>query len=1312
MTSPTITERERTVLRTLIELSTERDERETSISGRYKSDRAAAEREIEERLREIEERYNRQKSTAEDEYQSAREEATVRHRRDYKKTKQEYESERFRVGEQADHDEAQTRKKWEEARWTAETVYEAKEKQPKKTYDRNIESLQQKKGLLTSLERQAAEALRRSWMGGVARAADQSEAPGESTPTEGPDEYDRAAQELDERCTAATDQLHRLRRQFSRRLYEGGRPLLIPLFVLAAAASGLGWMTEWRFDRLFAEFAIGAGAVSLVLLVVLYILARKGAGREYAALKRAVHSAHDLRRRCRDLAAAKRAREERQLIAERDEELQAADDKYGPRLEKIRQLRDQLIQELDEKYTRLLANIKERRTRELADIDQRHESRMGDLETKYKLDRETAQRDHEARRQEIEETFQSDWEQLERRWREGMAWIHSEVEQINSLDRQLFPPWSDEQWRQWSPPTSFAPGVHYGEHDVNLKRIPGGIPRDERLLDVGPMEFTLPAVLDFPRRSSLLIETADGGRERGVATLQNVMLRLLTAFPPGKVRFTIVDPVGLGQNFAGFMHLADYEEAFVADRIWTETRHIEQRLLDLTEHMENVIQKYLRNDFETITEYNVHAGEIAEPFRFLVIANFPVNFSESAARRLTSIIDSGARCGVYTLISVDTRQQMPQGLQVDDLRKGGVVLAMNGEEVTCRDEDFAHVPLELESPPPPEFITETLRVVGESAKDSSRVEVPFKHVIPTRDQYWSRSCDTELTVPLGRAGATKLQMLSLGRGISQHVLIAGKTGSGKSTLLHVLVTNLAVHYHPDEVEFYLVDFKKGVEFKTYATYDLPHAKVVAIESDREFGLSVLHRVDDELKRRGELFRKLGVQDIAGYRRTDHPERMPRTLLVIDEFQEFFVEDDKLAQDAALLLDRLVRQGRAFGIHVLLGSQTLAGAYSLARSTIGQMAVRVALQCSEADAMLIMHDDNTAARLLSRPGEAIYNDQSGALEGNSPFQIVWLPEEVRDKHLGEIESLVQETGYRRHEPLIVFEGNVPADVRRNDRLRETLDAAESEVAPAAPVAWLGDAIAIKEPTAAALRRQSGCNVMMVGQRDEAALAMQAVSMVSLAAQTSADITDGARFYVLDGAPADHPNAGYMQTVARALPHDVQVVGWHDVEAAMNELGEELDRRQTGNVTQAPPIYLFIYGLQRFRMLRQEEDFGFSSPSEEPQTISPDKHFGNVLRDGPPYGLHTIVWCDTYNNLSRALDRKAVREFDMRVLFQMSSADSSSLLDSPMASMLGQQRAIFFSEDHGILEKFRPYALPDDNWLKEVAETLRRKTADMT
>jgi DNA segregation ATPase FtsK/SpoIIIE-like protein len=226
----------------------------------------------------------------------------------------------------------------------------------------------------------------------------------------------------------------------------------------------------------------------------------------------------------------------------------------------------------------------------------------------------------------------------------------------------------------------------------------------------------------------------------------------------------------------------------------------------------------------------------------------------------------------------------------------------------------------------------------------------------------------------------------------------------------VLITSLVLTYSPEELELYLVDFKKGVEFKTYAANRLPHASVVAIGSDRAFGLNVLQGLDAELRRRGELFRMARASDLASFRR-EGGMPMTRVVLVMDEFQELFAVADEIATAAAQILDRLARQGRAFGIHLILATQSLAGAFagdhSLARSTIAQMQVRIALPCDETDSRLILAGDNTAARLLDRPGAAIYNAHGGASEGNEPMQVAWLPADERDGYLARLRELAVE-----------------------------------------------------------------------------------------------------------------------------------------------------------------------------------------------------------------------------------------------------------------------------------------------------------------
>ena len=90
-----------------------------------------------------------------------------------------------------------------------------------------------------------------------------------------------------------------------------------------------------------------------------------------------------------------------------------------------------------------------------------------------------------------------------------------------------------------------------------------------------------------------------------------------------------------------------------------------------------------------------------------------------------------------------------------------------------------HLPLTLETPPNAERFRQIVDQVGVLAADANRVELPFESLAPTPEKIWSEDCSHELVIPIGRAGATSWQSVRLGRGTSQHVLIAGENGFGE-----------------------------------------------------------------------------------------------------------------------------------------------------------------------------------------------------------------------------------------------------------------------------------------------------------------------------------------------------------------------------------------------------------------------------------------------------------------------------------------------------------------------------------------------------
>jgi hypothetical protein len=176
---------------------------------------------------------------------------------------------------------------------------------------------------------------------------------------------------------------------------------------------------------------------------------------------------------------------------------------------------------------------------------------------------------------------------------------------------------------------------------------------------------------------------------------------------------------------------------------------------------------------------------------------------------------------------------------------------------------------------------------------------------------------------------------------------------------------------------------------------------------------------------------------------------------------------------------------------------------------------------------------------------------------------------------------------------------------------------------------------------------------------------------------------------------------MDHLIKSVPQKTIQASNSNLAEVMSALAEELKQR-ADNESSGPEIFVLVQGLQNFKKLRSEDEFSFSSSSSDGP--NPAAILQNLITEGSARGIHVIITCDTYNNVSRFLGRKALTEFEMRVVFQMSASDSASLIDAPAASTLGLHRALLYNDREGSLETFRPYAQPGGDWIEEVSRQL--------
>jgi DNA segregation ATPase FtsK/SpoIIIE, S-DNA-T family len=466
-----------------------------------------------------------------------------------------------------------------------------------------------------------------------------------------------------------------------------------------------------------------------------------------------------------------------------------------------------------------------------------------------------------------------------------------------------------------------------------------------------------------------------------------------------------------------------------------------------------------------------------------------------------------------------------------------------------------------------------------------------------------------------------------------------------------MISSMAARYDPDELEFYLLDFKEGVSFAQFApgrrdrTW-LPHARLVGvnINTDREFGVALLQFLADEMRRRAEAAKAHEVTKLEELRAADPDGRWPRIVAVIDEFQYLFAERDAVTRAATTLLEDVARRGRSQGIHLVLASQDVSGieAFWGRPAIFEQFVLRIALP----RARRVLADLNDATLDLPR-WHAVLNHESGIKHGN---EIVRIPDATGRGSVDEVQRVLHEQFHAGRSEPHLFDGSMAP---------RAADLAAALPADGVTRALVGQRIDVAESAATvSLPAAPGRNVGVLGSLADDAVRVLGAAAGSLAGQFP---QGGLDVIVAPLVTEAAEPASRLVSAFGATGHAAETVSMDGFKARVEALAADVTRRLAGGPRRSTVLVLYAADAAETTLERDGTEA-----------------LRKVLRFGPETGVHVLGWWRGVARLRALLTMSAsVDDLGAWVALDVQGAELGPLAPGMMVSWSPRPgRGLFF------------------------------------
>ena len=355
-------------------------------------------------------------------------------------------------------------------------------------------------------------------------------------------------------------------------------------------------------------------------------------------------------------------------------------------------------------------------------------------------------------------------------------------------------------------------------------------------------------------------------------------------------------------------------------------------------HCEDIFKKIgSRRDL-----YELYETDKTDPFNLVILRRGLVDGNGYASSDTLSLIkllsdnaDTGHRCGIRFLI-VDGGNHNDKSISENNLYQIRQIVRNCELVMHYKDERFytenkpINVLYHINSND--QFIQKRAQKLAEEINRTENNFVPLTDVF-NNDKFVP--IENIIRIPVGKSADEMIELplsckdeAGTADGSCVGYMVIGQTGSGKSSLFDSIVLNGCRKYSPNDLQFWLLDFKFGGASSKYRDSGIPHIRYIAENNNLDDAFCLFQMVLEEMENRTNAFNKVHTSDIFSYNqiaKKKNLEHFPRIIIEIDEIQEILREGQH--GELKKLIASISGKMRASGIHFIMFAQNLAETYS-------------------------------------------------------------------------------------------------------------------------------------------------------------------------------------------------------------------------------------------------------------------------------------------------------------------------------------------------------------------------------------------------